>query len=145
MVEATKDGFMFLVMGYSGPKAGAIKEGYIGAFNLLLEERRSGMAGTVADAHNALLAVIAESAVKGYPASFIPEMIFFRRCGMSLIQMGNALKVCKTTVSLWLRKLRLAGVEVPKVVIKPAIITHFQRKPQVVSRQLSLPGMGAAA
>ncbi|MCT8165624.1 MULTISPECIES: Rha family transcriptional regulator [unclassified Pseudomonas] len=31
--EMTKDGFMFLVMGFTGAKAAAIKEGYIFAFN----------------------------------------------------------------------------------------------------------------
>lgn len=31
--EMTKDGFMFLVMGFTGKKAAAIKEGYIAAFN----------------------------------------------------------------------------------------------------------------
>lgn len=31
--EMTKDGFIFLVMGFTGKNAAAIKEGYIGAFN----------------------------------------------------------------------------------------------------------------
>ena len=143
--EMTKNGYMFLVMGYSGEKAGRIKEGYIYAFDLLLDECRSGMAATVAAANNALLAVIAEAAVKGYPASFIPEMIFFRRAGMSMVQIGRALKVCKDTVSLWLRKVRLAGVEIPQVVKRPAIITHFQHKTKVENRQLALPGMEVTA
>lgn len=33
MWEMTKDGFMFLVMGFTGTKAAAIKEAYINAFN----------------------------------------------------------------------------------------------------------------
>lgn len=33
--EMTKDGFMFLVMGFTGKKAAAIKEAYINAFNLM--------------------------------------------------------------------------------------------------------------
>jgi Rha family phage regulatory protein len=33
VVEMTKDGFMFLVMGFTGKRAAAIKEGYIAAFN----------------------------------------------------------------------------------------------------------------
>lgn len=33
VVEMTKDGFMFLVMGFTGKKAAQIKEGYIEAFN----------------------------------------------------------------------------------------------------------------
>lgn len=37
-VEMTKDGFMFLVMGFTGKKAAAIKEGYIGAFNWMADQ-----------------------------------------------------------------------------------------------------------
>ncbi len=33
--QITKDGFMFLVMGFTGKKAAAIKEAYIGAFNTM--------------------------------------------------------------------------------------------------------------
>ncbi|NES11470.1 Rha family transcriptional regulator [Pseudomonas laurentiana] len=36
-VEMTKDGFVFLVMGFTGAKAAAIKEGYIHAFNVMAE------------------------------------------------------------------------------------------------------------
>lgn len=36
--EMTKDGFMFLVMGFTGSKAAAIKEGYITAFNWMAEQ-----------------------------------------------------------------------------------------------------------
>jgi Rha family phage regulatory protein len=35
MHEMTKDGFMFLVMGFTGAKAAAIKESYIAAFNMM--------------------------------------------------------------------------------------------------------------
>jgi phage regulator Rha-like protein len=35
MHEMTKDGFMFLVLGFSGAKAAAIKESYIAAFNMM--------------------------------------------------------------------------------------------------------------
>lgn len=38
IVEMTKDGFMFLVMGFTGKKADAIKEGYIAAFNWMAEQ-----------------------------------------------------------------------------------------------------------
>jgi Rha family phage regulatory protein len=37
-IEMTKDGFMFLVMGYTGPKAAGIKEAYIAAFNAMEAE-----------------------------------------------------------------------------------------------------------
>ena len=36
--EMTKDGFMFLVMGFTGKKAAAIKEAYINAFNVMANE-----------------------------------------------------------------------------------------------------------
>lgn len=38
MWEMTKDGFMFLVMGFTGKKAAAIKEAYINAFNKMAEQ-----------------------------------------------------------------------------------------------------------
>lgn len=34
----TKDGFIFLVMGFTGHKAAAIKEAYINAFNIMAEQ-----------------------------------------------------------------------------------------------------------
>lgn len=37
VVEMTKDGFMFLVMGFSGKEAARVKEAFIDAFNLMLE------------------------------------------------------------------------------------------------------------
>lgn len=46
--EMTKDGFMFLVMGFTGKKAAAIKEAYIEAFNWMaerLEERGDPLKG----------------------------------------------------------------------------------------------------
>lgn len=36
--QMTKDGFMFLVMGFTGKKAAAIKEAYINAFNKMAEQ-----------------------------------------------------------------------------------------------------------
>lgn len=36
--EMTKDGFMFLVMGFTGKQAAGIKEAYINAFNLMYEK-----------------------------------------------------------------------------------------------------------
>jgi Rha family phage regulatory protein len=38
--ELTKDGFMLLVMGFTGAKAMSVKVGYIAAFNHLLEQNR---------------------------------------------------------------------------------------------------------
>lgn len=41
MYNMTKDGFMFLVMGFTGKKASAIKEAYINAFNWMADRLRS--------------------------------------------------------------------------------------------------------
>ncbi|WP_299072837.1 Rha family transcriptional regulator [uncultured Paraglaciecola sp.] len=38
MYNVTKDGFMFLVMGFTGKQAAAIKEAYINAFNVMAEQ-----------------------------------------------------------------------------------------------------------
>jgi Rha family phage regulatory protein len=38
--EMTKDGFMFLVMGFTGKQAAAIKEAYINAFNWMADQLR---------------------------------------------------------------------------------------------------------
>lgn len=39
--QMTKDGFMFLVMGFTGKKAAVIKEAYINAFNIMAEKLQS--------------------------------------------------------------------------------------------------------
>lgn len=39
--EMTKDGFMFLVMGFNGKKAARVKEGYINAFNWMAERLKT--------------------------------------------------------------------------------------------------------
>ena len=41
--EMTKDGFMFLVMGFTGKKAALIKEAYIDAFNQMANKLRSSL------------------------------------------------------------------------------------------------------
>lgn len=38
IVQMTKDGFVFLVMGFTGKQAGEIKEAYITAFNMMAEQ-----------------------------------------------------------------------------------------------------------
>lgn len=44
--ELTKDGFMLLVMGFTGTKAMEVKVAYIGAFNCLLEQHKQLAAQT---------------------------------------------------------------------------------------------------
>lgn len=38
MIKMTKDGFVFLVMGFTGKSAGSIKESYINAFNWMADQ-----------------------------------------------------------------------------------------------------------
>lgn len=47
MYEMTRDGFVFLVMGFTGSKAAAFKEAYINAFNVMESARRAGQEGTI--------------------------------------------------------------------------------------------------
>ncbi|UGA37939.1 Rha family transcriptional regulator [Chromobacterium haemolyticum] len=42
LIEMTKDGFMFLAMGFTGKEAAALKEAFISAFNLMYETIRNG-------------------------------------------------------------------------------------------------------
>lgn len=46
--EMTKDGFIFLVMGFTGKQAAQIKEAYIKAFNLMAEELQKNAPATFA-------------------------------------------------------------------------------------------------
>lgn len=40
-VEMTKDGFMFLAMGFTGKEAALVKEGFIRAFNVMADQLRN--------------------------------------------------------------------------------------------------------
>lgn len=51
MWEMTKDGFMFLVMGFTGKKAALIKEAYINAFNDMAERLSGGIESGYTQAH----------------------------------------------------------------------------------------------
>jgi len=44
MYELTRDGFMFLVMGFTGPRAAAVKEAFIAQFNQMESMLRGGSA-----------------------------------------------------------------------------------------------------
>lgn len=55
--EMTKDGFTFLVMGYTGQKAAEFKEAYIKKFNQMEEELRKGRPQTLTPAESLLQSV----------------------------------------------------------------------------------------
>jgi len=111
--EMTKNGFMFLVMGYSGEKAGAIKEGYIYAFDLLLEECASGMAITRDEAIAAFLLLQKSAAQHGHPANFLPKLADLRLAGLSCVDTGKVLDSSKSTVADWTRKLKAEQLCLP--------------------------------
>lgn len=54
--KMTKDGFMFLVMGFSGKKAARIKEAYINAFNWMADRLHQEAFSVTAELHAATLA-----------------------------------------------------------------------------------------
>lgn len=57
MVEMTRDGFVFLVMGFTGRKAAAFKEAYINAFNVMeleLKNRQLNLESNMAESNLAL-------------------------------------------------------------------------------------------
>ena len=49
MVQMTKDGFMFLVLGFTGSEAALIKEAFIAAFNQMAAFIRTGQRGLLQD------------------------------------------------------------------------------------------------
>ena len=57
MYEMTKDGFTFLVMGYTGQKAAEFKEAYINAFNQMEAELKSQQAKQLTAAESLLQSV----------------------------------------------------------------------------------------
>lgn len=52
-VQMTKDGFMFLVMGFTGKEAAAMKEAFIAAFNRMADFIRTQLANAWADYNRA--------------------------------------------------------------------------------------------
>lgn len=74
----TKDGFMFLVMGFTGKKAAAIKEGYISAFNWMAEQL--GLSGRT------LVAKAVEEALGAEGARIISNVI---RCRVAKLDVDN--------------------------------------------------------
>ncbi len=135
--EMTKDGFFFLVMGYTGEKAGLIKEWYIYAFNLLVKEINSAMVGTREAAVDATLAVVSEASTKGHSGSFIPLLVQYRRAGLSCSQVADILHIGSTSVSIWHRKIEAAGATLPKGGTVSSTTAHFKKR-VAAPRQLSL-------
>lgn len=60
MYEMTKDGFMFIVMGFTGKKAAKLKETYIATFNQMAEQLRSGAGFAIPKTHSGALQLAAD-------------------------------------------------------------------------------------
>lgn len=75
LVQMTKDGFMFLVMGFTGKAAAAVKEAFIEAFNAMADYIRAGRQGLWQEAQ-ALLAKDADSKAR---ASFGSHLMLDRK------------------------------------------------------------------
>lgn len=103
--EITKDGFMFLVMGFTGKKAAAIKEAYIEAFNRLAKQLEHA-SGLIANYHRTQPKVYGEtqefhSQHCGLPSFFdsgwIPAR--FERCHVEMFWIWHARVQVKPTAA----------------------------------------------
>lgn len=107
MVEMTRDGFVFLVMGFAGPEAARFKEAYIDAFNAM-EERIRG------DADRVRLDLIARNRrLEEELLRQSPDWALLRRCneaGLTNHQTARALGWGETTVRDHKRRLRDCGL-----------------------------------
>ena len=61
MYSLTRDGFVFLAMGFTGPKAAQVKEAYINAFNQMERELKSREREEVGKLKNQIIAVQARA------------------------------------------------------------------------------------
>lgn len=84
MVEMTKDGFIFLVMGFTGAKAAAIKEAYIAVFNQMaaaLEAERA--------ARHAHQWTLGDMTGEGYELNFGRGTAFAEYCDNGLLWLAD--------------------------------------------------------
>lgn len=137
MYEMTRNGFMFLAMSYRGRLAARIKEAYIVAFDAMEAE----LASRRAVGADALLALQAAAARAGHGGNFLPRLTHLTRAGLSSREIGMVLGIGRSTVSCWQRKLRDAGVELPR--LAQSFPARMQPLP-AASPQQSLPGMEVA-
>lgn len=139
MFNITKDGFILLVMGYNGRAAFRLKEAYILAFNAMEAELRSGMEQTRALAADALLTLCAEAGRCGYPADFVPQLVRYRRLGLTQREISRLLKISTSTASDWCRHLVACGVDLPKRIYSTDITAAFKRDKGGAAQVKQLP------
>lgn len=123
----TKNGFLFLAMGWTGKKAAMLREGYLAAFDLMEAELRSGLALTREQALLSTLAMVAEAAKCGHDPLFLPELVHARFAGFSCEKAGRLLGVGRSTVANWTRKLVEAGFDIPSGTTVDATIVSLRR------------------
>lgn len=137
----TKDGFMRLTFGYRDRNGNHMAELYIAAFNLMEQELRSGMARTREELTDRLMMVVADAARQGYDASFIPQLVRYRRLGLTQTEIGRLFGMPKSTVCGWVKKISAAGVELPQQ-SKGTTTIFFKKLHEKREKQLPLPFAG---
>jgi Rha family phage regulatory protein len=140
--EITRDGFFFLAMGFTGHKAALLREGYIRAFDERESELASGMALTKEAVTDVLMAIVAEAARAGRPAEFIPNLIKYRRKGLTHLEIGKLLGAPERTIGGWLKKLTDAGIPLPAQA-KHQTTIFFKKLHKDQEKQLALFPVGA--
>ena len=86
------------------------------------------------------MAVVFEAGKAGHSADFIPELIRYRRLGLTIKEIGVLFAMPERTVSGWLAKVVKAGVDLPKVCQRGLAVEPAQAR---ADRQLQLFPVGA--
>lgn len=98
--EITRDGFMFLAMGFTGSKAAQLKEAFIDAFNQLEQRLHAQESGNVSALRDLVLT--------GNP--LWANLVRYQQMGLSLGEMGTLVGKSGEAVRHHLRRLAEAGL-----------------------------------
>lgn len=98
--EITRDGFMFLAMGFTGGKAAQLKEAFITAFSQLEQRLRAQESGNVS--------ALRELVLSGNP--LWANLIRYQQMGLTLGEMGTLVGKSGEAVRHHLRRLAEAGL-----------------------------------
>lgn len=104
--EITRDGFVFLCMGFTGAQAAQWKEKYIEAFNRLEAEVHRRQAQPAADA--AALERLRQAYLDDNPQ--MADLLRYRAAGLKQTEAAVLLGVCPDTVRLRLKKAAALGL-----------------------------------
>ena len=103
----TRDGFMFLAMGFTGSEAARWKEGFIEAFNALEAERAQRCTAQTA----AMLAAAQKTALKAYP--LWKRIARYKALGLSHVDIGRLLQTGVRRICVEVRQMERAGIISP--------------------------------